>query len=203
LANTVIHLLRHGEVENPQKVIYERLPDFHLSLRGQKMAEQVGRYIKGHQELSQITHIISSPLDRTVETASPVAKALNLELHTDERLLESEHRLAGINPRKAPLKALSLSFNPFRPSWGEPYLQIAKRMESVISDVLKEYQEQQVLLVSHQSPIWLARLFFEGRPLYHNPAKRVCELASITSLVFNNSVSKLEKVIYRIPARNL
>lgn len=209
---TIIHLLRHGEVENPDNVIYERLPDFCLSERGAKMAEQVAKYVRKHPVLKDIKNIYSSPLERTAQTVKPVAKMLKIKPIYDDRLLESKHKLSGINPKKQIinwllhlkfLKIINLIYNPFRPSWGEPFIEISRRMQSIIEDVRKNHQGEQTLLVSHQCPIWIARLTYENKRLSHNPNSRICQLASVTTLYFNDDIGELEKVVYRIPARNV
>lgn len=209
---TYIHLLRHGEVYNPNHVIYERLDNFHLSKRGLMMADQVALFVKSHPDLSKISKIYCSPLDRTLETAAPVANELGLKIVKDDRLLESKHFLAGKNPKvEIPkllkslrlLSVLKLIINPSKPSWGEPYADVASRMKSIINEVVQKNQGKHILLVSHQNPIWISRLFFEEKQLRHNPQKRVCDLASITSLAFTKDSNQLYKVMYRVPARNI
>ena len=74
--------------------------------------------------------------------------------------------------------------NPFRPSWGEPYVEIVERMRLAIVDARAAARGHEAVIVSHQAPIWMIRLATEGRPLWHNPARRECALASLTSLTF-------------------
>jgi broad specificity phosphatase PhoE len=212
LTKTVIHLLRHGEVENPDGVVYERLPDFHLSKRGQDMAEQVAKYFEVTADLNDISAVYSSPLTRAIETATPVAKVVHRRIKTDERLIEAKNSLAGKNPHDYSryllkhFKFITLfkTFsNPLKPSWGEPYFEIAQRMKLAIDDIRKENKGKQVLIVSHESPIWCFRRYILGRHIWHNPAKRVCQLASLTTFVFDDESEEVEKILYRTPARNL
>jgi broad specificity phosphatase PhoE len=67
--HTVVHLVRHGEVDNPEGLLYGRLPGYRLSELGREMAELVAT----HLESNDITHIVSSPLERAQETAAPNA----------------------------------------------------------------------------------------------------------------------------------
>jgi broad specificity phosphatase PhoE len=213
MSKTTIHLLRHGEVENPQNVIYERIPGFHLSGRGNKMAEVAAEFISKNDQLRSIKHIYSSPLERTLETAKPTAIALgNLPIITDDRLIEAQNNFAGLNVKNEVSRLFKarkfktlwrLFHDPKAPSWGESSLEIAKRMSSVIDELREKHQNEHVLIVSHQSPIWTARLYYEGKNVQHLPNRRVCSLASITSLTFNNEADELIDVKYRTPAANI
>ena len=62
----MVHVLRHGEVHNPNGVLYGRLPDFHLSDLGKEMAERIAERMRG----TDVTHVVSSPLERAQETAA-------------------------------------------------------------------------------------------------------------------------------------
>jgi broad specificity phosphatase PhoE len=197
-------MLRHGEVHNPGKVVYERLPGFHLSKRGIEMAEGMAKFITRHESLSNIRHIYSSPLERTMETAEPISQALNLQIGTDERLLEARNKFAGLTNAGVigdifKNKHFNYILNPFEPSWGESYLTISKRMTSAIEELKNRYKNEQVLLVSHQLPIFIARRTYEKRHFWHNPRRRACAVASLTSLVFSAENGDLLKVLYRVP----
>lgn len=182
---TVVHLLRHGEVHNPDRVLYGRLPGYHLSELGRHMAELAAEHLGDHD----ITHVVSSPLERARETAAPIAQGHELEITIDDRVIEAGNAFEGLpvaggagllkHPRLYP-KFL----NPFRPSWGEPYVEIVERMRLAIIDARAAARGHEAVIVSHQAPIWMIRLATEGRPLWHNPARRECSLASLTSLTF-------------------
>src|SRR5262249_36279987 len=82
---TVVHVMRHGEVYNPQKILYGRLPDYHLSERGRAQAQAVADWLA----LRDIVYVVASPLERAQETAEPIAARLGLPVDTDEDLIES------------------------------------------------------------------------------------------------------------------
>lgn len=181
----VVHLVRHGEVHNPQGVLYERLPDFHLSDRGRQMANLVADWFASRP----LDLILSSPLDRARETAALIAAAQSsLAIELDERLIEAANAFAGQRIKSRSLVFLKptnlpLYRNPFRPSWGEPYVQVADRMMKAVLDAADRVGPAgQAVLVSHQSPIWLCRLAFAGKRLVHSPLNRECRLASVTSI---------------------
>jgi broad specificity phosphatase PhoE len=71
-----------------------------------------------------------------------------------------------------------------RPSWGEPYRLIVARVLGAVADARSRAQGHEVLLVSHQLPIWVTRLYLEDRHLWHDPRKRECSLASVTTLTY-------------------
>ena len=183
---TTIHLVRHGEVDNPTGVLYGRNPGFHLTSLGHEMAQALGReFSQGHD----IRLVTASPLERAVETATPTAQALGLEVGRDVRLIEAENKFEGtaINDNHAILllpKYWPWYVNPFEPSWGEPYTQIVERMRGAIIDALNAARGGEAVLVSHQLPIWTMRRFIEGKSLAHNPKRRECSLCSVTSLTF-------------------
>ncbi len=188
---TVVHLLRHGEVHNPGKVLYGRLPGFGLSDAGRAMADTAAAVLAA----KPITYLVSSPLERAQQTAAPAAAALGLEVALDDRLIEAGNAFEGqpvaggkgvfANPRYLPLLR-----NPFRPSWGEPYAEIAQRMLAAARAARDQAIATggEALCVSHQLPIVVLRRHAEGVHLWHDPRKRQCSLASITSLTFDGDV---------------
>jgi broad specificity phosphatase PhoE len=201
MARTTIHLVRHGEVDNPDHLHYERLPGFHLSERGQLMAQRLAEHF---MKIGQIDRLIASPLDRAQETAQPIAQALGLRILNDARLLEAGSHFAGLVITAQTLikpSRLKLLLNPLRPSWGEPFARIAARMHRAVAQARQEVPDGQVVMVSHQSPIWRCRLRAEGRPLWPMPRGRACSLASVTSLVYEDG--QLCAVGYCEPAADL
>jgi broad specificity phosphatase PhoE len=199
---TTVHLMRHGEVHNPEGVLYGRRPGYHLSVRGEEMARTVADAIKGRD----VTHLRVSPLERAQETAAPVAKAFGLEIVTDDRVIESANWFegkqfgSGDNPLRKPSTWLKL-YNPLKPSWGEPYKEIAARMMAAVYDARDAARGHEALVVSHQLPIWTTRLFVEKRSYLHDPRKRQCTLCSLTSLNFSGD--RLTSVAYSEPAGHL
>jgi broad specificity phosphatase PhoE len=197
---TVVHLLRHGEVENPGGIIYGRLPGYHLSATGRLMADAAAGFFADRA----VVAMFSSPLERAQETARPVAERLGLPIVTDERLIESWNHFEGSRfgvgdgSLRRPAHWVYL-MNPFRPSWGEPYRAVATRMLSVMADAREAAAGREAVCVTHQLPIWVTRRMTEGRRLWHNPALRECALGSVTS--FTYSGDRIESVSYTVPAR--
>ena len=199
---TVVHLLRHGEVHNPEGVLYGRLPDYHLSERGQEMAEQVARAMRDRD----VTYVVSSPLERAQETAGPIAAAHGLSIATDARVIEADNIFegqrvgVGDGVLRQP-KAWRHLWNPFTPSWGEPYDDLASRMHEAVRSARDSARGHEAVIVSHQLPIWIARLKAENRRLWHDPRRRECSLASLTSLHFEGD--RLAAIDYSEPAAAL
>jgi broad specificity phosphatase PhoE len=199
---TTVHLLRHGEVHNPAGVLYGRLPGYHLSELGRAMAERIAVHLEG----SDLTCLVSSPLERAQETAAPVAKVLGLPVATDDRLIEAANVFegetfgVGDGSLRRPVHWLHLR-NPLRPSWGEPYAEIATRMLGAVAAARDAARGHEALCISHQLPIWTARSFATGRRLWHDPRKRQCTLASLTSFTYRGN--QLVSVSYEEPAHDL
>jgi broad specificity phosphatase PhoE len=199
---TVVHLLRHGEVHNPQKLLYGRLPGYRLSDLGERMAERAADWFAGRD----VVRLASSPLERARQTAAPIAGRLGLPVLLDERLIESDNvfegRSVGVGDGalRSPRAWWHLR-NPFLPSWGEPYTQVALRMHAAAEVAREAARGHEAVLVSHQLPIWVARLSAEHRRLWHDPRKRECSLASVTSFTYEGD--KLVCVSYAEPAADL
>ncbi len=204
MALTTIHLMRHGEVFNPEKILYGRLPGYRLSDLGNEMARRVAEHLVA--EKRDIVTVIASPLQRAQETATPSAKAFNLELGTDERLIEAANYFegktfgVGDGSLRHPEHWPHL-INPFRPSWGEPYKEQVARVHAAVDSARELARGREALLVSHQLPIWIARSAYEGKRLWHDPRKRECNLASLTSLTFDGDT--LVEVKYTEPVADL
>lgn len=198
---TIVHVERHGEVHNPDRVLYGRLPGFGLSERGIEQAELTAAFLAARP----IVYLVSSPLERALQTAAPLAAALGLEIDTDDDLIEAENRLegkpvAGGKGLFSDPSNLKYYRNPFTPSWGEPYAQVAERMLAAAGRARKRAEERggEAVCVSHQLPIVALRRFVEGQRLFHDPRKRECGLASVTSLTFDGDV--VVRVDYAEPA---
>ena len=189
---TTVHLLRHGEVHNPTGVLYGRLDGFGLSDRGHRMADRIAAHLSGalpDAPRRDVVHVVASPLTRAQQTATPIAEAFGLTITTDERVLEATNHFEGMtvgvgdgalrNPRHWPHL-----WNPFRPSWGEPYREQVARMLAAVHAARDAAAGHEAVLVSHQLPIWVTRSAVEGRRLWHDPRKRECTLASLTSLTW-------------------
>lgn len=199
---TVVHLLRHGEVHNPSGVLYGRMSGYHLSELGLQMAQRVADTVADRD----ITHVVASPLERAQQTAEPVAKALGVDITTDPRVIESTNVFQGKTfgigdgALRRP-KAWRHLYNPFKPSWGEPYKDIAARMMAAVYDARDAASGHEALVVSHQLPIWITRLHVEHRAFLHDPRRRQCTLCSLTSFTFERDT--LTTVRYSEPAADM
>ena len=201
--SSTVHVLRHGEVHNPESILYGRQPGWRLSERGIAMAQAVADWSK---ELS-LGAIHASPLERAQQTAAPIAQLHNLEIKTDDRLIEAANIFEGkpFGVGDGVLRQPSAwrhLWNPWRPSWGEPYKEQIARMRAAIEHARVSADGKDALVVSHQLPIWILRSSVEGRPMLHDPRKRQCSLASVTSLHFDAS-GKVVGLTYSEPAKHL
>ena len=182
---SVVHLVRHGEVANPDGVLYGRIPGFGLSEDGQMMAKAAADFMAGRD----VVLLKSSPLERAVQTAEPIAAQLRLPIEVDDRLIEPWNHFEGMKVSVgdgavfAPSHWLALR-NPFRPSWGEPYAEVAARVLAAARDAAEAALGHEAICVSHQLPIWVARRSVEGKRLWHDPRRRQCALGSVTSLTY-------------------
>jgi broad specificity phosphatase PhoE len=202
---TTIHLMRHGEVHNPAGVLYGRLPGYRLSERGRAMADMVAAHLAGPVR-HDVVAVVASPLQRAQETAGPIAAAFDVAVGTDERLIEAGNHFEGLafgvgdgslrHPKHWPYLR-----NPFRPSWGEPYKEQVERMLGAVASARELARGHEAVLVSHQLPVWVTRLALEDRHLWHDPRKRQCSVASLTSLRYEGDT--LVGIGYSEPAGSL
>ncbi|MDY6049355.1 MAG: histidine phosphatase family protein [Corynebacterium sp.] len=196
---TLVHLVRHGEVYNPDKILYGRLPGYHLSARGRSMAAATATSFTGHD----VVLLAASPLTRAQETAAPIAEVTGCEIDTWPQIVEAGNDYTGLhikgwdsalwNPRQWPKLR-----NPLRPSWGEPYTEIAARMMGALHRAADEAKGHEAILVSHELPVVMVQRTIAGQPLPHNPARRRCSLASVTSVYVENS--QIVDMYYSEPA---
>lgn len=194
-----IHLVRHGEVHNPQRVLYGRLEGFHLSELGARMAEAAAASFAGRS----VTAVYASPLERTQESAAPWAARFELEVTLEHRVIEPHNRFEGMDLRRELRDPARWPWlvNPMRPSWGEPFTSISRRMMSAIDDAWQLSEGGEVVIVSHQLPIWMAARTVARKSLAHDPRRRRCTLSSITSL--ERRGERFIEVDYQEPARDL
>lgn len=197
----MLHLVRHGEVFNPEGVIYGRLEGFRLSERGERMAAATADHLA---ELP-VTRLIASPLLRAQLSARPIADRFGLDVETDERVIEAGSRFEGRVPDRrgllrSPQDAL-LFRNPSRPSWGEPFRDILARMRPAVLDAIRTTDHGDAVIVSHQLPIWTVHRSVAHRPLAHDPRRRRCALSSVTSFALRDG--RLVEVGYEDPAAGL
>lgn len=196
---TIVHMMRHGEVYNPDGILYGRLPGFHLSDDGRAQAQKVADTLADHD----IAAVFASPLQRAQETATPIAAAHGLSITTNDELIEADNVFEGLKVSvgdgalSKPRHWLKLR-DPFTPSWGEPYIQLAHRMLAAANSARDAARGHEAICVSHQLPVYTLRRFLEGQRLWHDPRRRQCSLASLTSLIYSDDA--LVDIIYSEPA---
>jgi len=196
-----IHLVRHGEVDNPEGILYGRLPGYRLSERGHEMARLAADSLAARP----ITRLVASPLQRTRESAAPWAERFGLDPVLDERVIEPWNAFEGTRMRRAlrdPRNWWRLRA-PWRPSWGEPYVEVRDRMLAAMAAAWDAVDDGEVVVVSHQMPIWTTTRAVAGRPLPHNPAARRTSLSSITSFARAAATGSWTEVDYQEPAAGL
>lgn len=200
MAHTTVHLVRHGEVYNPKKILYGRMPGYHLSSRGNSMAVATSKFFRGRD----VTYLVASPLERAQETARPIAEVTGCEVHTREDILEAGNTFEGLRTKGwrsqliNPIRWRHMT-NPLEPSWGEPYQEILERMWGAVEDAREKAEGHEAVLVSHQLPIVMVQRHVQGKPLAH--ASRNCDLASVTSLVFDGG--SVVDWSYHTPAQHI
>jgi broad specificity phosphatase PhoE len=202
MTQTVVHVLRHGEVYNPNKVLYGRLPGYRLSELGVQMAKAAGESLAEHD----VTYVVASPLERAQETAEPIAAQYGLQVAVDDRLIESANWFEGrkVSPGDGSFRDPRnwwVLRDPITPSWGEAYAMIARRMFAAVEAARMRAEGHEAVCVSHQLPIWTLRRYVERKRLWHDPRRRQCGLASLTSFHFEDA--KIVGVGYAEPAAHL
>lgn len=183
----VIHLIRHGEVHNPGGVVYGRLPGFDLSSTGARTAALAAAELGRRGRV--ITTVLASPLERAVQSAQPIADAFGVAMVMRPGLTEAQSHLEGgrfdVSLRiLAEPKAWRYLINPLRPTWGEPFSQVFRRIHSELDWARRLPGTGDIAIVTHQLPIWVIHRRLAGKPLAHDPRRRRCALSSITSLEY-------------------
>ena len=196
-----LHLVRHAEVDNPGGVVYGRLPGYGITERGEAMADAAATALAA----LPVNRLVASPLLRTQLSARPIAALFGLEIEPDVRVVEAGNRFEGTRLRGRAIvrnpKVWPYFRNPVRPSWGEPYVRIVARMRAAIADAFADTAEGDVVVVSHQLPIWMVHRSVLHEPLPHDPRRRRCALSSITS--FQQVDGRLVETGYQEPAAAL
>ena len=175
--------MRHGEVHNPARVLYGRLPGYGLSADGRRMARQAAEYVQSLER--PVGRLVSSPLQRTSE---PFTELFGLDPQIDERVIEPTNVFEGRRMKRALANPINWRHlrAPDLPSWGEPYLQIVARMDAAMRDTWEATESGDAVIVSHQLPIWVTHLAVTGALMRHNPTQRRCALSSITTFTLDD-----------------
>lgn len=178
-----IHLVRHGEVENPARVVYADLPGFGLSDRGRLEAAAAA----AHLASLGVTDIFSSPLDRARETAAIIAEQTGADITIREDLTEWHvaRRWKGIAwedlPTNFPGEVEAYMQHPTQLDFAEePIAELGKRMAAAVSEIVSVHPDGAVV-VSHQDPIQAGRLTLLGIPLeqLHTGRPGHCEVLTL------------------------
>lgn len=202
MSTTIVHLVRHGEVHNPDKILYGRLPGYNLSVRGRSQAARTARAFEGHD----VTYLMASPLLRAQQTAEPIAEVTGLDVITDDGVIESGNIFEGLRTKGWRSQLLNPKrwkhmTNPSIPSWGEPFEDILARMLNAVERAAVAADGHEAIIVSHQLPIVMVQRHLAGLKLPHNPLDRQCELASVTSVVLRDG--EIIDYTYTEPAREI
>jgi broad specificity phosphatase PhoE len=145
------------------------------------MARQAAEFVRGLDR--PIAALVASPLQRTRESAEPFTEIFGIEPVIDERVIEPTNVFEG----RRMVRALMNPWNwrhlsrPALPSWGEPYNEVIARMNQAMTEAWEKAEGGDVVIVSHQLPIWVTHLAVAGQSTRHDPRDRRCALSSVTS----------------------
>lgn len=162
------------------------------------MARQSAEYIRGLQR--PVSTLIASPLQRARESAEPFEELFGLDPSIDERVIEPTNVFEGRRMQRVlanPVNWRHLS-RPAVPSWGEAYERIIARMLEAMDEAWDHASGGDVVVVSHQLPIWITHLSVAGQAMRHDPRRRRCALSSVTS--FERRGARWVEVAYAEPA---
>lgn len=195
-------LIRHGENDYVKTgKMAGRLPGVHLNEKGQKQAQALGEAL---QDIP-ITAIYSSPLERAMETATPIANARKLQIIQNPDLMDTNvgkwqgKSLAALRLKKE-WKIVQSAPSRFQFPDGESFLDLQWRIANVLEGIIKKYNKPKdiVAVVFHADPIKLAVSHFLGLPLDHFQ-KLSCDTGSLTMLQVGEAGANLVKLNQRPP----
>jgi probable phosphoglycerate mutase len=163
---TTILLIRHAHTEWIGKAIAGHTPGVGLSAEGTRQAEALARRLR---ELP-VSAIYSSPLQRTLETAEPLARELRLAVQQRLRLIEVDFgSWTGKSMSELEADPLWTRFNSLRSSTrapgGELMLDVQSRMVDELEDIRSRHAGETVAAISHQDSIKAALAHYAGIPL--------------------------------------
>lgn len=161
---TVIYLVRHGEVHNPQKIFYGRLPGFGLSELGKSQAQMLATFLKTRP----IAALYTSPLERARQTVAYVIRHFpTLAPIVDERIIEVGSPLEGRSWEELELKHWNFyGYREHLQGGGERLSDIWKRMRHFLKDAAKKHRGQEIVVISHGEPIMVTHTKFTGKRLH-------------------------------------
>lgn len=183
--NTLIYLVRHGEVQNPNDIFYSRLPGFGLSEKGKQEAAQAGEFLKK----VHIACIYASPLLRAKQTAEIIrTKTALQEVYYSKRLLEVRSSQQGKKFSELGIEQREVYFSPKRTHIDETFEQIAQRGLHAVEILAKKHPGKRIVAISHGDVIMMLRSVINGYPAEYNSVRagngftyvRHCEVLELT-----------------------
>jgi probable phosphomutase (TIGR03848 family) len=197
----ILLLIRHGENDYSKKMRFAgRMPGVHLNERGKKQAQELGKALVD----VPLKAIYSSPLERAMETAAPIAAARGLKIIREPGLLESDvGKWQGQSVRKLALTRYwrIVQQSPSRAGHpgGETFLQTQTRIVTTLDALCNKFKPGDVIAcVFHADPIKLAVAHYLGLPLDHFQ-RLACDTASVTVLQVGDASAHLIKLNQRAP----
>jgi len=194
----MILLVRHGENDYVKTGrLAGRLPGVHLNEKGREQAQAVADKLTG----AAIKAVYSSPMERAMETAEPIARALGLEVVVRQGLIEvdvgdwQDKKLKGLKRLKI-WRKVQIMPSVMRFPGGETFAQAQHRITQELQTLADQHEPKDIIVcVSHSDPIKLAVSYFIGQPL--DLFQRLSIMpASITALYFGEEGSFLVTLNY-------
>lgn len=184
---TIIHVVRHGDVHNPTKVFYGRIPRYRLSDLGQEQAAAAGRYLADRP----LAAVVASPQLRARQTAAAIAASHDLPVKRS-RLINEIH-----SPHQGrPIAELDAEgwvlYEDLPPGYETP-TEVLARVLRLIARLRQQYPAQEVAIVSHGDIVLAVRFWVEGITFTDDSKNRVRlypATASITTLTFRNGAER-------------
>ena len=194
-------LIRHGENDFTKKhKLAGYTPNVHLNERGQNQAQALADALKE----VPVKAIYSSPLERAVETATPIAAARRLEVQLEARLIETNvgkwqgRSLASLRLHKHWKVVQSAPSRAQFPD-GETFYECQARIVTALDSISRKCKPQDIVAcVFHADPIKLAVAHYIGLPLDHFQ-RLSCDTGSLTALYVGESGTHLLKLNQRPP----
>ena len=195
-------LIRHGENDYVKTgKLAGRLPGIHLNDRGQKQAQALGEALKD----IPIKAVYSSPLERAMETANPIAESHKLAIIQEADLMDTDiGKWQGKSLKMLRLtkvwKIVQNAPSRFRFPEGESFTEAQSRYVSVLERIIQKHHKPQdiVAVVFHADPIKLAVSHFLGMPLDHFQ-RLSCDTGSLTALHVGDASANLIRLNQRPP----
>ncbi len=164
---TVVLFVRHGQTPTTGSTLPGRAPGLHLAEKGIAQAEAAGARIGA---LETVKAVYASPMERTQETAKPIAKACGLRVRTHKGLIEADFgqwtgkKLSAL--RKLPeWNTVQRYPSGFRFPGGESFAEMQTRMTGAVADLVGRHPGETIVAVSHADTIKAALAEAAGTPL--------------------------------------